>query len=92
MAPVTDPDWQGLDRYLAGELAPGERERFERWLSERPERAAQAAAFRNAIELATLDVSAEEREAMWAGIIGGPAEGGASRPAATLSLEPRAVA
>jgi transmembrane sensor len=87
---VTDLDWQRFDRYLAGELPPGERERFERWLAERPERTAQAAAFRRAIELATMDVSAAEREAMWAGIVGSPADSGAPRPAA-LSLDAPAV-
>jgi ferric-dicitrate binding protein FerR (iron transport regulator) len=65
---VNDLDWSLFDRYLAGDLPPAEQERFERWLAERPERAAQAAAFRRAVDELSSDVSAEEREAMWAGI------------------------
>ena len=89
---MTDFDWQRFDHYLAGDLPAGERERFERWLAERPERAAQAAAFRRAIELATMEVSAAEREAMWAGIVGSPAEAGAPRPAVALALDAPAAA
>ena len=71
---MTGLDWELFDRYRAGELAPAERERFERWLAERPERAAQAAAFRRAVELLASGVTGEEREAMWSGIFGPPAE------------------
>src|SRR5215469_18000915 len=35
--------WRLLDRYLAGELAPAERERFERWVALSPERQAWVA-------------------------------------------------
>jgi ferric-dicitrate binding protein FerR (iron transport regulator) len=90
--PLTDLDWQLFDRYLAGEVTSNERERFERWLAERPARAAQAAAFRQAIDVATMEVGTDEREAMWAGIVGGPAEAGVRRPVSAFSLEPSAGA
>jgi len=70
---VTALDWELFDRYLAGDLTPTERERFEAWLAERPDRAAQAAAFRRAIDELASDVPVEEREAMWAGIVESPA-------------------
>jgi ferric-dicitrate binding protein FerR (iron transport regulator) len=79
---VNDLDWELFDRYLAGDLPPAEKERFERWLAERPERAAQAAAFRRAVNELASDVSAEEREAMWAGI--------AERTGAALPARPTA--
>lgn len=87
---MTDIDWQLFDRYLAGDLPPEERRRYERWLAERPERAVQAEAFRRAIELLASDVTSGEREAMWAGIVGSPVEPDVRRPAspaARFSLE-----
>lgn len=83
---MTDLDWQLFDRYLAGELTRVERERFEHWLAERPERAARVSAFRHALEMATMEVSEDERAAMWVGVVGNEAEVGARRPAAALSL------
>jgi ferric-dicitrate binding protein FerR (iron transport regulator) len=83
---VTDLDWRLFDRYLAGELTGGERDQFERWLAERPERAARVSAFRHALEMATMEVSEDERAAMWVGVVGSEAEVGARRPGAALSL------
>jgi transmembrane sensor len=83
---MTNLDWQLFDRYLAGDLEASERERFEHWMAQRPARAAQAMAFRRAIELSTEQVSAVEREMMWAGIVGSPLGDGVRRPVAPLPL------
>jgi transmembrane sensor len=84
---VTDFDWQLFDRYLAGDLTPDERATFERWLEERPGRASQAAAFRRAIEIATTEVSAADREAMWASIVRAPAALESRRPKTSHSFD-----
>lgn len=84
---MTGLDWELFDRYLAGELTPPERERFEAWLAERPDRGAQVAAFRRAIDELASDVPVEQREAMWAGIVGAPAAAMPARERGRLSLE-----
>jgi transmembrane sensor len=84
---VNNLDWQQFDRYMAGDMTPEEREQFEVWLAQRPERAAQADEFRRAIELLASDVNADEREAMWAGIIGQPVQATGGRQAPRFSLE-----
>jgi len=83
---VTDLDWELFDRYLAGELTPAERDRFEQWLMERPERAAQVVAFRDALNAVDPEVGTSERDAIWAGILGDPPAPGLERPAARFAL------
>jgi ferric-dicitrate binding protein FerR (iron transport regulator) len=83
---VTGFDWELFDRYLAGDLTPAERERFESWLAERPERGAQAAAFRRAIDELASEVSVQEREAMWSRIVDQPAALSPARRAVRLSI------
>jgi len=89
---MSEVDWELLDRYLSGEATPEERARVEAWLAEDPERWAQVAELRDAIERAALSEPAvEEAKAdIWARLqreIGGAAQG--RRPAPrSLGLTP----
>jgi transmembrane sensor len=83
---VTDLDWEQFDRYLAGEMSPAERNRFEQWLMERPERAAQMAAFRRALDGLDAEVGVTEREAIWAGILDRAEKPGSGLPAPSFAL------
>ncbi len=89
---MSEVDWELLDRYLSGDATPEERARVEAWLAEDPERWAQVAELRDAIERAALSEPAvEEAKAdIWARLqreIGGAGEG--RRPAPrSLGLTP----
>jgi len=65
---MSEIDWELLDRYLSGEATPEERARVEDWLAEDPERWAQVAELRDAIERVALSEPAvEEAKAdIWA--------------------------
>jgi transmembrane sensor len=65
---MNDFDWDLFDRYLAGAATPGERERFERWLAEEPDRAAVLEALRGALAALERDVTVEELEGLWHGV------------------------
>jgi transmembrane sensor len=65
---MNDLDWDLFDRYLAGAATPAERERFERWLAEEPDRAAVLEALRRALVALERDVTAEELEMIWHGV------------------------
>jgi transmembrane sensor len=74
--PMSETDWELLDRYLSGDASPDERGRVEAWLAEDPERWAQLAVLREAIAKAALSESAveEAKAEVWArleGEIGG---------------------
>jgi transmembrane sensor len=62
---MNDLDWDLFDRYLAGVATPAERERFERWLAEVPERAALLEALPGALAALERDVAVSELEAVW---------------------------
>ena len=65
---MSEADWELLDRYLSGEATPEERAQVEAWLAEDPERWAQVAKLRDALQRAALSESAvEEAKAdIWA--------------------------
>jgi len=65
---MSEVDWELLDRYLSGEATPEERARVEAWLAEDPERWAQVAELRDAIERAALSEPAveEAKAEVWA--------------------------
>jgi transmembrane sensor len=65
---MSEVDWELLDRYLSGEATPEERARVETWLAEDPDRWAQVAELRDAIERAALTESAveEAKAEVWA--------------------------
>jgi transmembrane sensor len=65
---MNDLDWDLFDRYLAGAATPVERERFERWLAEEPNRAAVLVALRGALSALERDVTVEELELLWHGV------------------------
>ena len=89
---MNDLDWELLDRYLANAATPAERDQFERWLSERPERSHFVAAWHRALENMETGIAAADREAVWAG----PLESVGGTPAKALrarheELRPSAV-
>jgi transmembrane sensor len=65
---MNDLDWDLFDRYLAGAATPAERERFERWLAEEPNRAAVLEALHRALGELERDVTVEELEVLWHGV------------------------
>jgi ferric-dicitrate binding protein FerR (iron transport regulator) len=77
---MTEPHWELLDRYLAGQSEPAERERIERWLAEAPRRRLMADCLRLAVAPAFEPSAAPDREAAWARLelelrVGRPSEG-----------------
>src|SRR5688572_1734643 len=66
---MKDLDWDLFDRYLAGEATVAEREEFERWLAEQPERLAVLVAWRGALETLENEVAASDRRAVWSGAL-----------------------
>jgi transmembrane sensor len=64
---MNDLDWELFDRYLANAATPAERDEFERWLSERPERSHFVTAWHRALENMETGIAAADREAVWAG-------------------------
>jgi transmembrane sensor len=66
---MSNLDWELLDRYLAGEATPVERERFERWLADDADHAALLPALRDALAALESDVTPEELQAVWNGVI-----------------------
>jgi transmembrane sensor len=74
-----------LDRYLAGELTPAERERFERWVALSPERQAWVASLRKITrETGHIDLRAAATDAAWLRVshrLGLPAGARDARPA-----------
>ena len=79
---MKDLDWELFDRYLANAATPAERSDFERWLTERPERAEFLAAWNRALANMESEISAADREAVWTGRleqVGTPDEGARAR-------------
>jgi transmembrane sensor len=66
---MSDLDWELFDRYLAGVATPAERERFERWMADDPDHPALILALGGALGALDADVTAEEREALWEGLV-----------------------
>lgn len=66
---MKDLDWELFDRYLAGAVTSGEREEFERWLAERPERAEFVAAWHRALEKMESGMAEADRKAVWSGAL-----------------------
>jgi ferric-dicitrate binding protein FerR (iron transport regulator) len=64
---MKDLDWELFDRYLANAATPAEREEFERWLAERPERAEFLAAWNQALAKMESGTAAADRDAVWTG-------------------------
>jgi transmembrane sensor len=81
---MNELDWNLFDRYLTGAATIGERERFERWLAERPERAALLEALQRALAALERDVTVEELEALWDGV----AERTGLTPAEPIGVRP----
>jgi transmembrane sensor len=92
---MSEVDWELLDRYLSGEATPEERARVEAWLAEDPDRWAQVAEMRDAIERAALsEPEVEEAKAeVWARLqrqIGGAWRGRQRAPRSlTVARRPR---
>lgn len=66
---MKDLDWELFDRYLAGAATPADREEFERWLSERPERAGFLAAWHRGLATMESEMAAADRDAVWSGAL-----------------------
>jgi transmembrane sensor len=64
---MKDLDWELFDRYLAGQATPADRQQFERWLAQRPERAEFVAAWQRALAKMESGMAAADRDAVWAG-------------------------
>jgi transmembrane sensor len=64
---MKDLDWDLFDRYLAQDATPGERDQFERWVAERPERQEFLAAWHVGLEKMDKSIAAADREAVWTG-------------------------
>jgi transmembrane sensor len=62
---MSELDWDLVDRYLAGAATPAEREQFDRWLAEEPNRAAMLERLRRALDVMASDVTPEEQQAVW---------------------------
>jgi ferric-dicitrate binding protein FerR (iron transport regulator) len=65
---MNEPDWDLIDRCLAGAATPAERERFERQLAEEPEQAALLEALKRALAATERGVGEEQLEVVWAGV------------------------
>jgi len=87
---MNDLDWDLFDRYLAGAATPAERDRFERWLAEEPDRAAVLEALRGALAALERDVTAEELEALWQAVAERTGIASAE-PIGVRPVEPRAA-
>ncbi|HTC24177.1 MAG TPA: hypothetical protein VK688_07435, partial [Gemmatimonadales bacterium] len=90
---MSEVDWELLDRYLSGEATPEERARVEAWLAEDPERWAQVAELRQAIEQAALSEPAveEAKAEVWARLqreVGGPEADRKRAPARGITAVP----
>jgi len=66
---MKDLDWELFDRYLANDATPAERQEFDRWVTERPERAEFLAAWHRGLEKMESGIAAADREAVWAGAL-----------------------
>jgi transmembrane sensor len=66
---MSNLDWELFDRYLAGQATAAEREQFERWLAEQPDHAALLPALRDALAALEGEVTEEELEALWTGVV-----------------------
>ena len=64
---MMDLDWELFDRYLADAASPAEREHFERWVAERPEREEFVAAWHRGLEKMESGIAAADRESVWTG-------------------------
>jgi transmembrane sensor len=64
---MMDLDWELFDRYLANAATPAEREQFEQWVAERPEREEFLAAWHQGLEKMESAIAAADRESVWAG-------------------------
>ena len=80
---MNDLDWELFDRYLANAASAVEREEFERWVAERPERAEFVAAWHRGLEKMESGIATAERESVWSGPLEslGLAEGARARRA-----------
>lgn len=81
---MDDMDWSLFDRYIAGVATPDEREEFERWLAEDPERSVMVDTLRNALAGVDRGVSGQELDDIWQGIADRTGVG-QSRPAFAAS-------
>jgi transmembrane sensor len=86
---MNDLDWDLFDRYLAGAATLAERERFERWLAEEPDRAVVLEALQGALAALERDVTVEELEVLWRGVAERTGIASAE-PIGVKSVEPRA--
>ena len=57
---MDDMDWSLFDRYIAGVATPDEREEFERWLAEDPERSVMVDTLRKAVAGVDRGVSGQD--------------------------------
>lgn len=75
---MKDLDWELFDRYLAHAATPAEREEFERWVAERPEREEFVAAWHRGLEKMESVTADADRVALWSGALEavGAASGG----------------
>jgi ferric-dicitrate binding protein FerR (iron transport regulator) len=62
---MDDLDWSLFDRYFAGVATADERDKFERWVAQEPERAAMVEALRGALAGWDRGMSGEELEPIW---------------------------
>jgi ferric-dicitrate binding protein FerR (iron transport regulator) len=78
---MKDLDWELFDRYLANAASPAERQEFERWVAERPERTEFLAAWQQGLEKMESGIAAADREAVWTGPLEHVGTEGAARRA-----------
>jgi ferric-dicitrate binding protein FerR (iron transport regulator) len=83
---MKDLDWELFDKYLAGQATPADREEFERWLAERPERVEFVATWQRALAKMESGMAAADRDAVWAGALEGV---GSAEPQRTDLKPPR---
>jgi ferric-dicitrate binding protein FerR (iron transport regulator) len=77
---MKDLDWELFDLYLANAATPAEREEFERWVAERPERADFLAAWHRGLEKMESGIAAADREVVWSGALESVGLAGVSHP------------
>jgi transmembrane sensor len=78
---MKDLDWELFDRYLANAASPAERQEFERWVAERPERTEFLEAWHRGLEKMESGIAAADREAVWTGPLEHVGREGAGRQA-----------
>jgi transmembrane sensor len=83
---MKDLDWELFDLYLANAATPAEREEFERWVAESPERADFVAAWHRGLEEMDSGIAAADREAVWTGRLEHVGTAGPPRRAKPRSL------